>query len=55
MVEVLCYIPYRMLSKFTFDKEIEAFAIEIKLRKFKWVLFCFYKPIFLIYRYIYMP
>ena len=30
-------IPCRMLSKFTFEKEIDAFAIEINLRKVKWL------------------
>ena len=29
-----------MLSKFTFEKEIEAFAIENRLRKVKWLLVC---------------
>ena len=29
-----------MLSKFTFEKEIEAFAIEINLRKVNWQLVC---------------
>ena len=32
--------PCRMLSKFTFEKEIEAFAIENRLRKVKWLLVC---------------
>ena len=31
-----------MLSKFTFEKEIEAFAIENRLRKVKWLLVCSY-------------
>ena len=35
-----------MLSKFTFEKEIEAFAIEINLRKVKWLLVCSYNPNF---------
>ena len=35
-----------MLSKFTFEKEIEAFAIEINLCKVKWLLFCSYNPNF---------
>ena len=34
--------PCRMLSKFTFEKEIEAFAIENNLRKVKWLLVCSY-------------
>ena len=34
--------PCRMLSKFTFEKEIEAFAIENRLRKVKWLLVCSY-------------
>ena len=34
--------PCRMLSKFTFEKEIEAFAIENRLRKVKWLLVCCY-------------
>ena len=38
--------PCRMLSKFTFEKEIEAFAIEINLRKVKWLLFCSYNTNF---------
>ena len=33
-----------MLSKFTFEKEIKAFAIENNLRKVKWPLVCSYKP-----------
>ena len=33
-----------MLSKFTFEKEIKAFAIEINLRKVKWLLVCSYNP-----------
>ena len=35
-----------MLSKFTFEKEIEAFAIEINLRKVKWLLVFSYNPNF---------
>ena len=35
-----------MLSKFTFEKEIEAFAVEINLRKVKWLLVGSYNPIF---------
>ena len=38
--------PCRMLSKFTFEREIEAFAIENNLRKVKWLLVCFCKPNF---------
>ena len=33
-----------MLSKFTFEKEIEAFPIEINLRKVKWLLVYSYSP-----------
>ena len=40
MLYVKEHIPCRMLSKFTFEKEIEAFAIEINLRKVKWLLVC---------------
>ena len=40
------HVPCRMLSKFTFEKEIEAFAIEINLRKVKWLLVCSYDPNF---------
>ena len=36
----------RMLSKFTFEKEIEGFAIEINLPKVKRLLVCSYKPRF---------
>ena len=36
--------PSRMLSKFTFEKEIEAFAIQNNLRKVKWLLVCSYNP-----------
>ena len=36
--------PCRMLSKFTFEKEIEAFAIENNLRKVKWLFVCSYNP-----------
>ena len=35
-----------MLSKFTFKKEIEAFAAKINLRKVKWLLVCSYNPHF---------
>ena len=40
------HIPRIMLNKFTFEKEIEAFAIEINLRKVKWLLFCSYNTNF---------
>ena len=33
-----------MLIKFTFEKEIEAFAIEINLGKVKWLSVCSYNP-----------
>ena len=36
--------PCRMLSKLTFEKEIEASAIEDNLRKVKWLLVCSYNP-----------
>ena len=36
--------PCRMLSKFTFEREIEAFAIENNLRKVKWLLVCSCNP-----------
>ena len=39
------HIPCRMLIKFTFEQEIEAFAIEINLHKVKWLLVCSYNPI----------
>ena len=55
MLYIKEHIPCRMLIKFTFEQEIEAFAIEINLRKVKWLLVCSYKPIFVIYRYIQMP
>ena len=35
-----------MLSKFTFEREIEALAIEINLRQVKWLLVCSYNPNF---------
>ena len=38
------HIPYRLLSKFTFEKEIEAFAIETNLREVKWLLVFSYNP-----------
>ena len=40
MLYVKEHIHCRMLSKFTFEKEIGAFAIEINLRKVKWLLIC---------------
>ena len=40
------HIPRIMLNKFTFEKEIEAFATEINLRKVKWLLFCSYNTNF---------
>ena len=40
------HIPCRTLYKFTFEKEIEVFAIEINLYKVKWLLVCFYNPNF---------
>ena len=46
MLYVKEHIPCRMLSKFSFEKDIEAFAIEINLRKVKWLLVCFYNPNF---------
>ena len=52
MLYVKEHIPCRMLSKFTFEKEIEAFAIEINLRKVKWLLFCSYNSSFVTYQYI---
>ena len=36
--------PCRMLSKFTFEKEIEALAIKNTLRKVKWLLVYSYNP-----------
>ena len=42
MLYVKGYVPCRMLSKFTSEKEIEAFAIEINLLKVKWLLVCSY-------------
>ena len=36
--------PCRMISKFTFEKEIEAFATENNLLKVKWLLVRFYNP-----------
>ena len=46
MLYVKEHIPCRMLSKFTFEKEIEAFAIEINLRQVKWLLVYSYNPNF---------
>ena len=46
MLYVKEHIPCRMLSKFTFEKEIEAFTIEINLCKVKWLLVCSYNPNF---------
>ena len=46
MLYVKEHIPCRMLSKLTFEKEIEVFAIEIILRKVKWLLICSYNPNF---------
>ena len=46
MLYVREHIPCRMLSKFTFEKQIEAFAIEINLHKAKWLFVCSYNPIF---------
>ena len=40
------HIPCRMLSKFIFEKLIEAFVIEISLRKVKWLLVCSCDPNF---------
>ena len=40
------HTPCIMLNKFTFEKEIEAFAIEINLCKVKWLLFCSYNTNF---------
>ena len=46
MLYVKEHIPCRMLSKFTFEKEIEAFAIKINLRKVMWLFVCSYSPNF---------
>ena len=43
MLYVKEHIPCRMLSKFTFEA-FEAFAIEINLRRVKWLLVCSYNP-----------
>ena len=42
MLYVKEHVPCIVISKFTFEKEIEAFAIEIDLRKVKWLLVCSY-------------
>ena len=52
MLYVKEHIPCRILSKFTFEKEIEAFASEINLRKVMWLLVYSYNPNFVIYLYI---
>ena len=46
MLHVKEHIPCRLLSKLTFEKEIEAFTVEINLRKVTWLLVCFYNPKF---------
>ena len=46
MLYVKEHISCRMLSKFTFEKEIEAFATEINLRKVNWLLVYSYNPNF---------
>ena len=46
MLHVKEHTPCRMLSEFTSEKEIEAFAIEINLCKIKLLLVCFYNPNF---------
>ena len=46
MLYVKKHIPCKMLSKFTFEKEIEAFVNEINLRKVEWLLVCSYNPHF---------
>ena len=38
--------PCRTLSRFTFEKEIEAFATENNQGKVKWLLVCSYNPNF---------
>ena len=38
-------IPCRMLSKFTFEKDIKAFVTD-NLCKVRWLLFCSYNPNF---------
>ena len=51
MLYVKKHIPCRILSKFTLEKEIESFAIEINLRKvISWSALT--TQIFVIYRYI---
>ena len=49
--EVICYMLRNInickkFSKFTFEKEIEGFTIEINLRKVKWLLVYSYNPAF---------
>ena len=44
MLYIKEHTPCRMLSKLTIEKEIEAFAIEIILRKVKCLLICSYNP-----------
>ena len=46
------HIPFRVLSKFAFEKEVEAFFIEINLRKVNKQLICSFNANFLIYRHI---
>ena len=46
MLYVKEHLSCRMLSKFTFEKEIETFAIEINLHKVKWMLLCSHNPRF---------
>ena len=46
MLYVKEHIRCRMLSKFTFENEIEALPIEIDLSKVKWLLVCSYNPNF---------
>ena len=46
MLYVKEHTTCRMLRKFTFEKEIEAFAIEINLRKVTWLFVCSYNPNF---------
>ena len=46
MLHVKEHIPCRMLSEFPFEKQIEVFAIEINLRKVKWLLVCSYNSNF---------
>ena len=46
MLYVKEHTPCRTLSKFTFDKEIEAFATETNLCKVNWLLVCSFNPNF---------